>query len=136
MLSGDMADIFSNLYLALSVKYYQENRAASIKLTNYIVNRLINENQEKINKIIDNMGTEKFLVKHLKGKVKSINYQEERDIFQEIMNNKNIIKEIRKNIHIHDNILADMERFNKLSEDGIWDEDLEKKIINVGEYNN
>ena len=29
-----------------------------------------------------------------------------------------------------------MERLNKMSEDGIWDEDLEKRIINVGEYNN
>ena len=50
MLSGDMADIFSNLYLALSVRYYHMNNNASDLLTNYVVKRLINENQLKINK--------------------------------------------------------------------------------------
>jgi len=48
MLSGAMADIFSNLYLALSVQYYHNNYKASIKLTDYIINKLLNENQNKI----------------------------------------------------------------------------------------
>ena len=35
MLSGDMADIFGNLYLAISVRNYHKNYKASEKLTNY-----------------------------------------------------------------------------------------------------
>ena len=56
MLSGAMADIFSNLYLALSVQNYHENYQASEKLTQYIIQKLMNENQLLINKVIDNLG--------------------------------------------------------------------------------
>ena len=41
MLSGDMADIFSNLYLALSVKYYHHNNNASKLLTDYIIFHIV-----------------------------------------------------------------------------------------------
>ena len=56
-----MADIFSNLYLAISVQYYQNNYKASEVLTNYIINNLMNENQKLINCVIDNLGIEKLL---------------------------------------------------------------------------
>ena len=78
MLSGNMADIFSNLYLALSVNYYQEHYKSSEKLTNYIIRRLMNENQEKLNKIIDNLNVDKYLLLHLKKYNKPITYEEER----------------------------------------------------------
>ena len=134
MLSGDMADIFSNLYLAVSVKHYHQNSLASVKLTNYILDRLYNENQEKINKIIDNLGYEKYLLQHLRKKNKLISYETEREIFNEIINNPNIIAEIKKNIHVKDNILQDLEDFNKLKEKNIFNEDLYNKIINVDEF--
>ena len=38
-----MADIFSNLYLACSVQYYENNYKASRLLTNYIIEKLINQ---------------------------------------------------------------------------------------------
>ena len=66
MLSGDMADIFSNLYLACSVKYYHDKYQASDKLTNYIINRLLDENQIKINTVINNLGAMKYLLCHMK----------------------------------------------------------------------
>ena len=56
MLSGDMADIFSNLYLALGVEYYQKHYNVSEKLSSYVVKRLLYENQCKINYIINNLG--------------------------------------------------------------------------------
>ena len=52
MLSGDMADIFSNLYLAIGVQYYHHHYQASYKLTHYVTQRLLYENQCKINYII------------------------------------------------------------------------------------
>ena len=96
MLSGDMADIFSNLYLGISVQYYHKHYKSSELLTNYIVDYLINENQKKINNIIDNLGYERFLLFHLKKKIKNKNYKKEKIIFKEIMENKNIICEIKK----------------------------------------
>ena len=63
-LSGDMADIFSNLYLALSVQYYHEKHQASSILTDYIVKKLVNENQLIINRVIENLGVERKLLCH------------------------------------------------------------------------
>ena len=37
MLSGDMADMFSNLYLAISVRYYQEHYKTSTLFSNYVI---------------------------------------------------------------------------------------------------
>ena len=96
----------------------------------------MSENQQKINTVVENLGPEKYLLMHLKGKVRNRNYKEERALFNEIMNNENIMKEIKKNIYIPDNsILND---FSKLEEYKDNQEELEKiksRIINVGEYN-
>jgi len=136
MLSGDMADVFSNLYLAISVQYHHDNYQSSDELTQYVINRLIKENQEKINKIVSNLGPERFLLQHLKKKPSEKKYSDERDIFHEIMNNSNIIDEIKKNIYIDNNILGDLEMINKIDKDSSEYQKLKKRIINVGEYPN
>ena len=137
MLSGDMADVFGNLYMAISVQYFDKHNHRSSILTNYVIQRLMNENQQTINRIINNLGPEKYLLYHLKRPVKDKNYDMERKVFQEIMKNRDIMSEIKKNIHVENNILADME--NALhakqmnGEDSIEYINLKNKIINVGE---
>ena len=136
MLSGDMADIFSNLYLAISVKYYDRNSKASSILTEYVINRLLNENQIKINKVIDNLGYERYLLQHLKKNVKNISYEDERKVFNEVMKNKSIINEIKRNIHIKGNILEDLGNVNSYDKLSPEHKNLKSKIINVGEFKN
>lgn len=135
MLSGNMADVFSNLYLALSVQYFQDNNDISTPLTCYIIKRLLQENQILINKIINNLGPEKYLLYHMKRKPSFTSYNEERIIFKEIMNNPKIIDSIKENIHIGD-ILHDLERINSLEKNSEEYIELKNKIINVGEYKN
>ena len=50
-LSADMADIFSNIYFAYSIAWEYENNKTSKILTEYCIQRLINENHKnwKIN---------------------------------------------------------------------------------------
>lgn len=134
MLSGDMADIFGNLYLAISVLYHQKLFNVSQPLTDYIIERIINENQIKINKIIDNLSIERFLLQHMKKSVKNISYDKEREVFHEIMNNHKIIHEIKKNIFIDNNILQDLEKINTLNSTSNEFQFLKERIINVGEY--
>ena len=138
MLSGTMADIFSNLYLALSVEYYHNNYNASLKLTNYIINKLVNENQNKINEVINNLGPERIMLKHLINPVYNISYEEENVIFNEIMYNTKIIEELKKNIYIENNILADLELAGsgKLDLNSEKYKSLKNRIINVDEFNN
>ena len=138
MLSSTMADIFSNLYLALSVQYYHNNYKASIMLTEYIINKIINDNQKKINEVINNLGFERILLKHLINPIYSTCYNEENKIFEEIMTNPNILKEIKKNIYVENNILADLERAGsgKLDINSKEYNSLKNRIINVDEFEN
>jgi acyl-CoA dehydrogenase len=136
MLSGAMADIFSNLYLALGVQYYHNENNANIHFTDYVIQRLMRENQHSINKVIDNLGSERFLLQHLKAKVPNTCFHEERKIFSLILNDVNILNEIKKNIVLNNNILNDLLQANNLPKDSNEYEILHNKIINVGEYKN
>jgi len=132
-----MADIFSNLYLAVSVNYYHDKYKASPILTNHIIDNLINENQQKINNIINNMSYDKYLVSHLKKKIKPRNYNNELNIFNEIMNNENIMNEIKKNIFYENTIIHDMENINNIEDNNnVIVDNLKQEIINVEEYKN
>jgi acyl-CoA dehydrogenase len=133
MLSGDMADIFSNLYLGICVNYYQSKYKTNEKLTKYIIQNITNENQIKINKIINNLGYEKYLLLHLKKNIIPITYENERQIFKEIMQDPVILENIKKNIHIF-GILEDMENISKLQKSSKEYQELHDKIINVGEH--
>lgn len=134
MLSGDMADILSNLYLAISVNYYHNLNKTSNLLTEYIIDKLINDNQIIMNRVIDNLDYEKYMILHMKKNINNKNYHRERVLFKEIMSNKNIYNELIKNIHISNNILGDLHSVNN---ENITDDEynnLKQKIINVNEY--
>lgn len=135
MLSGDMADIFSNLYLAKSAFYYHKHYETSEKLTMYVTKRLMNENQSKINKVIDNLGPERFLLQHMKRAYVPISYQEEREMFREIMENPNIVNEIKKNVYLK-GIMKDFEEIETLDKNTAKYSILKNRIINVDEYEN
>ena len=136
MLSGAMADIFSNLYLALGVQYYQNETNANIHFTDYVIQRLLRENQHSINKVIDNLGSERFFLQHIKAKVPNISFHEERKIFSLIMNDVNILNELKKNIVLDNNILNDLLKANNLPKESNEYKMLRDKIINVGEFEN
>ena len=136
MLSGAMADIFSNLYLALGVQYYHNENNANIQLTDYVIQRLLKENQHSINKVIDNLGSERFFLQHLKAKVPNTCFYEERKIFSLILNDINILNELKKNIVLDNNILDDLLKANNLPKDSNEYKMLQHKIINVGEFEN
>ena len=82
------------------------------------------------------MNYEKMFVLHLKKEPKFISYKDECEIFDEIITNKNIITEIKKNIYINDNILYDLQKANESNIDKNLEEykSLKDRIINVGEY--
>ena len=136
MLAGSMADQFSNLYLALSVCYVQKQKECSYVFTQYIVDTLVSENRRLMNEVIDNLGPERFALQHLKTKPTYRNYEEDRAMFQEIMQNPLILQEIRENIHIKGTILEDLETASFHMEKGHWDHPLVQKVIQVGEFDN
>ena len=127
-----MADILSNLYLAHSVLWYEKNYNISSKLTQYCINRLLYENSILFNRIIDNYPLKlRFLLKNMKRKQKSLLYQDNRDLINEVQKNDKIMDSISENIYL-DKTLQDLENLNTLQ-----DEEYEKiynNIISVEEY--
>ena len=136
MLSGSMADQFGNLYMAISVKYYAQQNNIQSPWINYVIDRLIYENRNIMNNIIDNLGAERYFIQHLKTSIPSRYYDNEQLMFNEFMYNPKIIEEVKKNIFTNDTILEKLETTTNQINDGYWDTPLRNDVIQVGEYSN
>ena len=128
MLSGDMADFLSNLYFIKSVVWYEKYNCVSKSLCNYIVKRLLNENQYIINRLVDNMNYS-ILFSHFK-KLPKEKY--DINIFETVKENKEIINTLKEDIYI-DNISNNLELLNTLENNDY--NTLYNKVISVGENN-
>jgi hypothetical protein len=134
-LSGSMADIFSNIYLAYSVIWFENNNNISLRLKDYCVQRLLNENQFIINKIISNSKLyEKIFIFHLKKSIDYDNYKTNLLIIDEIISNDKIVNSLKNDIFIKKGILEDLEELNNLDKYSEEYKELYNKVIQVGEY--
>lgn len=133
-LSGDMADIFSNLYLAYSVEWYEKNRNISFPLKRYCVDRLLDENSTIINRVIAN--NKYYMLWHLRTRSWDTNYSDKRELMKELKNNSDIMSYIKDDIYMKDNILKDYERLETCEKHSEEYKNLVNKIVQVGEYPN
>jgi alkylation response protein AidB-like acyl-CoA dehydrogenase len=129
MISGQMAQMFGNLYMAVSVEYDSEKNIICSPFIEYVIERIIRENQYIMNEVIDNLGPERYLLQHLKQNPKQRNYENDRFIFNEICSNVYLMNEIKKNIHIKGTILEHLQIANDDYNDPIRND-----VIQVGEF--
>ena len=134
-LSGSMAQLMSNLYLAHSVKYNEENFNQSKVLTEYCIRRLVDENNILINTIIDNYDIKilKPLLCPLKRNIRFNDFNINRKLIEEVLNNPKIMDSIKENCYID----KSMEKL--LSLDSLENEEYKKiynEVIQVGEFEN
>lgn len=132
-LSGDMADIFSNLYLAHCVYWFDKTYTVSKKMTEYCINRLLDENQVIINRIISNYGLSCLPIVHLYKIPRNTIYNKKTELMNEIKTNKNILSFIKDDIYM-DETLNNFEEINKYDVESDKYKDLYNKIIQVGEF--
>ena len=132
MLSADMADILSNLYLAHSVRWYHKQYKVSAVLSNYCVDRLCQENQKIINRVIDNQTLYKPLLFFMKRKETSYMYQSTRDVIHELDRNKWIMEMLCRDIIVKG---TPLEKLVNLHSDQNYEKEYDK-MIQVGEYPN
>jgi len=136
-LSADMADIFSNLYLAHSVKWVNEIDNISPFLTEYCISTLLNENQRIINRVVGNYGfLECIPILHLKRKERNECYHQRELVINEILNNNKLMNAIKKDVYVKDTILEKLEELNNLHSDSEAYKTLYSDVIQVGEYPN
>lgn len=135
MLSSDMADILSNLYLAHSVNWYHENNNVSKELTDYCIENLCRENQLKINRVIENMNLSGLLF-FMKKNEGSLKYNEKKKIIHELKNNKKLMNELKSDIYLENKALKKLIELDELDQNSEKYRTLYNNVIQVGEYNN
>jgi len=137
-ISGDMAQILSNLYLAHSVSWNQSVDPVSQELTDYCLRRLADETQHHINRVIDNYPSSsiRLLLRPMRCNVPNVDYDEKRNLINLVNNHPDILKKIREDIYHQDGILAELEQLNTLDNESEEYKNLYQKVIQVGEYPN
>ena len=132
-ISGDMADVLSNLYLAEAVIWYEDNYGVSEKLKDYCIKRIIQENNILINRIIDNYPSNLSVLLR-KTKIKSFDYNQNRELMREIRENNEIMNHIKKDIYIN-KASKNLERLDVVTDEELY-ERIYQNVISVGEYPN
>jgi acyl-CoA dehydrogenase len=99
-LSADMAHILSNLYLAHSIQFYEDEHNVSNKMTKIFIEKLLDENEQCFRNVINSfpMGV-RLLLNHMKGQKKET-YKENRIIIDEIKKNPKIMDKLKENVYM------------------------------------
>ena len=130
-LSADMAGIMSNLYLAHCVKIYNEHVHVSDKLSNMVIEKLLNENRDLFRRVIYNLPVG-FLLKYMNTNKKE-NYSLNENIVNEVKKNPVILDNLKENIYIDHGVkklfsINQMERGTEVY-DKMYDD-----VVQVGQY--
>jgi acyl-CoA dehydrogenase len=145
MISGNMADILSNIYLAQSVIWYHNNTEFSypIEIRDYCINKLCDEAERKLNLVINNHPNNmiRLLLKPTKCKINDDEFKNENRIYNTIIKDENIIKILKEDIFYENSVIEKLETLNKIKNSKEHNElynklynKLYNNIISVGEY--
>jgi acyl-CoA dehydrogenase len=138
MISGNMSDILSNLYLSYSLIWYHHHNHSNhtIFLKNQCINYLLNDLEYKMNLIIDNYPIDllKPVLIPLKNKIFYPKLEDKNELYHLICNNKELNKVFLNDIYYQGTVLEKMELLNNSTKGSIEYDQLYQDIIKVGEY--
>ena len=113
-ISGTMADILSNLYLAHSVCWYEKHHSISPRLKEFAIRRLCNENRLLINQVIANSPVFKILLLPLMQSSKTESFKDREMVMKELMTNKTLLESIKEDVSIIGSPLENLEKLGQL----------------------
>ncbi len=135
-LSGLVADYFSNIYLAYSVQWYQEQFQVSDVLSQYCIDRLMSENRMTLQNILSNEPKLATLFWHLPKRTNNISFEKQRKVLQEVSENSKIMEHLKQDLYLQNNILEDLDKLESYPEESLEYDKIYQRVINVGEYQN
>jgi acyl-CoA dehydrogenase len=141
MISGNMADILSNIYLAESVIWYRNNSDGIPKeIQEYCIDKLCDEAEIKLNLVINNYPNSmiKMILKPTQCKLQYNNLKNENKVYDIITNDKNIHSLLKENTFYENTVIENLEKLTELknnSSDKAIYNSLYQKVISVGEFN-
>ncbi len=137
MISGHMADILSNIYLAKSIIWYHNNnKNIPDEIRYYCLDKLCSEAEMKINLVCNNYPNKyiKILLKPTKYKIKYDKFKNENIVYNTIIRDENIINLLKENIFYENNVIEELETLSKINKNTELYNKLYNKVIQVGEY--
>jgi len=141
MISGNMSDIVSNLYLGYSLLWYHHHHpTTNTFLRNQCIDYLMNELEYKMNLVIANYPIRilsPFLIP-LKTKPEVPSFENKNKLYDLILHDRNFDRKIydllKNDIYYKGTVLEKMEKLLLLDKDTPEYQDLYQDIISVGEY--
>jgi acyl-CoA dehydrogenase len=138
MISGNMADILSNLYLGYSLIWYQHHfkEHSNDLLKNECIDYLMNELEYKMNLVIENYPIKMFypFLYPLKNKQTFPVLENKNKLYELVLKNKKLHEIFKKDIYYKGTVLEKMEQLNNMDKKSNEYELLYQEIIQVGEY--
>jgi len=140
MISGNMSDILSNLYLGYSLIWYHHHNQHLLDNSNILkdsaINYLMDEIDYKINIIIENYPNKLLypLLLPLKNNIKYTNLENKNKLYNHIVSNKQFNDVLKSDIYYDGTVLDKMEKLRNLNVDSVEYKKLYDEIISVGEY--
>lgn len=136
MISGNMSDILSNLYLSYSVLWYHKHNQVNNYLRDECINYLMNELDYKMNLVIENypFPALKPILYPLTNNIKYSNLENKNKLYNLIINDESLQNIFKNDIYYEGTILEKMEKLRKMKPGNEEYNELYQYIIGVGEY--
>ena len=118
MLSGNMADILSNIYLCHSLVWYYhhyQDQSNSL-LSDECIKYLLNDIDYKMNLVITNYPIKLLspILYPLKSKIQYSVLEDKNELYKNILNDKKLYEVFKNDIYYKDTVLEKMEKLLKL----------------------
>ena len=136
MISGNMADILSNLYLSYSLVWYHYHFNNNNFLRDECIQYLMQDAEYKMNLIISNypISILKPLLYPLKNTIKYTNFEDKNKLYKYILNNEKLNDVFNSDIYIVGTVLEKLEKLSKMDKSSDEYKSLYQDIIKVDEY--
>ena len=137
MMSGNMADVLSNIYLGYSLVWYHHHYLPNHELKDVCIDYLNREIEYKMNLIIDNypIPVLKPLLMPLTNTIRYSKISNVNKIYSVINSDTNIYKILKEDVYSENTILEKMEKLMTIDKKSPDYNKLYQDIISVGEFN-
>lgn len=138
MLSGNMADILSNLYLTYSLLWYHHHyeKESNLMLRDASIMYLIHDIEYKLNLVVENYPHKIFypLLYPLKCKLSYPVLENKNKLYQTLLEDHKLYEVFKQSIYYEGTVLEKMEKLRKLEKNSPEYNKMYQHIIQVGEF--
>ena len=139
MISGNMADVLSNLYLSQALIWYHlHHYQCPVILREKCLEYLLNDAEYKMNLVIANypLRSIKFLLRPLMSRVAYPVFEKNNELYKMILSNDELHTLFKNDIYYKGTVLEKMENLLKMTPNTPEYNELYQDIISVGEFKN